>query len=368
MNRRIIFCSNTSWYLFKFRRSTITRLLKEGREVYCMAPRDDYSKMLSDLGAEFVDIKMDGKSVNPLKEISVICEIYRAIKRIRPDYVFNFTPKMNLYSGVACRSMGVLYSNNISGLGTAFIHDSFIYRVARKLLGFSNKGAHRVFFQNEDDKCLFERLNLIRRQGVDILPGSGVNTDEFYFSPLPDGPIVFLMIARLIADKGVREYVAASQSVREKYPDIRCLLVGPMGVSNKTAIAEEEVVEWVRKGWIEYLGYQEDVRPLISQSHVVVLPSYREGMPRVVLEAASMGRPAIVTDAPGCRQSVEAGETGFHCQPQDAGDLARVMFEVVELDRKPLSLMGIAARRRVEKTFSEVYVINRALECVESVC
>ncbi|MBU6950780.1 glycosyltransferase family 4 protein [Hahella sp. HN01] len=368
MNRRIIFCSNTSWYLFKFRRSTISRLLEEGGAVYCLAPRDDYSKMLVDLGAEFVDIRMDGKSVNPLKEFSVICELYQAIKRIRPDYVFNFTPKMNLYSGLACRSMGILYSNNISGLGTAFIHDSFVYRVARKLLGFSNKGAHRVFFQNEDDKSLFERLNLIRRQSVDILPGSGVNTDEFYFSPLPDGPIVFLMIARLIADKGVREYVAASKVVREKYPDVRCLLVGPMGVSNKTAIAEEEIAEWVRKEWVEYLGYQEDVRPLISQAHVVVLPSYREGMPRVVLEAASMGRAAIVTDAPGCRQSVEAGVTGFHCQPQNASDLTRRMLEVIELERSSLSMMGAAARRRVEKAFSEVYVINRALECVESVC
>ncbi|ABC29211.1 Glycosyltransferase [Hahella chejuensis KCTC 2396] len=368
MNRKIIFCSNTSWYLFKFRRSTIVRLLKEGCTVYCLAPYDNYSKKLLELGAEFVDIKMDGKSINPFKELGVFYEIFGAIRRIKPNYVFNFTPKMNLYSGLVCRTMGILYSNNISGLGTAFIHDTFVYRLARKLLGFSNKGAHRVFFQNEDDKCLFERLNLIKRQGVDILPGSGVNTEEFCFSPLPDGPIVFLMIARLIADKGVREFAMASKVVREKHPDVKCILVGPMGVSNKTAICEEEITDWENEGWIEYLGYQEDVRPLIGQSHVVVLPSYREGMPRVILEAASMGRPAIVTDAPGCRQSVEAGRTGFLCQLQSVEDLARVMLEVVELDRKRLSQMGMAARSRVEKAFSEVYVINRALECVEFLC
>ncbi|AZZ91684.1 glycosyltransferase [Hahella sp. KA22] len=364
---RVVLCSNTSWYLFKFRKSTITSFLDKGAEVYCVAPPDEYSYKLSQLGANYVKVNMVGKSTKLISELKSALFIYNKIKSISPSHVFNFTPKMNLYSGLACRILKIPYSNNISGLGTMFIHDSILFRIARKAFKVSNGGADTVFFQNDEDRQLFDRMGLINGGRVDVLPGSGVNVNEFSFSELPKTDLVFLMIGRLIGDKGVREYVEAARIVKETNQNVRFLLAGPAGVSNQSAISESELEQWVSSGIVEYIGYQEDVKPWIKAAHVVVLPSYREGMPRVVLEAASMGRPAIVSDAPGCRQSIAPGETGLLCKPKDAGDLANVFFKVIDMDRAALENMGREARKRMVDYFSEEIVVKKALDCVGSV-
>jgi len=197
-----------------------------------------------------------------------------------------------------------------------------------------------------------------------------MDTLRFPFSTLPhEGPFTFVMVARMIADKGVREYVVAAGQVARRHPDARFLLIGPLGVSNSSAIHLDEVAQWQSEGVVEYLGEQEDVRPCLTtislaESHVLVLPSYREGMPRTVLEAASMGRPAIVTDVPGCRQAVEKGVTGWLCQVRDADSLAECMEACLAMPRETLLSAGRAARDRIEAEFDERIVVEAALGLV----
>lgn len=362
----VFLLSNTSWYLYNFRRATLVALAGEGYRVICLSPPDEYSALLVDeLGAEYVPLALDGKSIGPLREFKVLLSILQVFRQYRPVFVFNFTVKMNIYSGLVCRALGIPYANNVSGLGTVFMHDSWLFRRVRTLYGFVNRSAARVFFQNQDDLDAFQQEDLLRGANITLLPGSGINLERFAFSAMPVAQErCFIMIARLLGDKGVREYAQAAQMLKAEGAAVRCLLIGPLGVSNRTAIAEEEVQAWQQEGVLEYLGSQHDVRPWIEQAHVLVLPSYREGMPRTVLEAAAMGRPAIVTDVPGCRQAIVAGETGWFCQPRDARSLADQMANIAAIPVEKLAIAGVKARERMEQHFSEALVVDAYLKCL----
>lgn len=362
----VFLLSNTSWYLYNFRRATLAALVEKGLRVICLSPPDEYSALLvEELGVEYVPLALDGKSVGPLRELRVLLAILQVFRQYRPDFVFNFTIKMNIYSGLVCRLLGIRYANNVSGLGTVFLHDSWLFRRVRTLYGFVNRSAARVFFQNQDDLDAFEQERLLEGASIHLLPGSGINLERFAFSDLPEASeSCFIMIARLLGDKGVREYAQAAQMLKAEGVPARVLLIGPLGVSNRTAIAAEEVDAWQHAGTLEYLGSLHDVRPWIEQAHVLVLPSYREGMPRTVLEAAAMGRPAIVTDVPGCRQAIVANETGWFCKPRDARSLADQMKKIAVAPRETLALAGVKARERMEQHFSEALVVDAYLKCL----
>lgn len=362
----VFLTSNTSWYLYNFRASTIQALRAQGNRVICLSPPDDFSQRLVDeLGAEHIALPLDGKSTGAVQELRSLGFIWTVMRRYRPDFVFNFTVKMNIYCGLVCALQRIPFANNISGLGTAFIHDSWLFRRVRQVYGQVNRRALRLFFQNEEDLGVFQSKELLGDTPYTLLPGSGVDLQRFQASRLPvGGPFTFIMIARLLGDKGVREYAEACRLLKAEGLDVRCLLVGPLGVSNRTAISEEEVRHWQAEGIVEYLGATDDVRPLIEQAHVLVLPSYREGMPRTVLEAAAMGRPAIVTDVPGCRHAIKPGVTGWLCDVRSAESLAEQMRRVVGMDAGELQRAGDAARRRMEKQFSEERVVQAYLDCL----
>lgn len=363
----IVLVSNTSWYLYNFRRGTLRALVEAGFRVIGLAPPDAYaSRLVDELGIEHVALGLEGKGTRLLGEGRSLLALAATLRRLRPNFVFNFTVKANIYSGLACRALGIPYANNVSGLGTAFLHDSWLFRRVRWLYGVANHGAHRVFFQNAEDLELFQRHGLLRDIPTTLLPGSGVDTRRFAFSPLPEATsFTFVMIARLLGDKGVREYVQAAEQVRAGHPRTRFLLIGPLGASNLSAIGEAEVREWQLTGVVEYRGECDDVRPWIAQAHVLVLPSYREGMPRTVLEAAAIGRPAIVSDVPGCRQAVVAEVTGWLCEVKSAGSLAKRMHECVEMPPERLQEVGWAARRRIEAEFDEQIVIQASLQLLQ---
>ncbi|MFD2190046.1 glycosyltransferase family 4 protein [Pistricoccus aurantiacus] len=365
----VVLVSNTSWYLYNFRRGTILALREAGYRVVGLAPADEYSdRLVSELGIEHVPLTLDGKSTRLLGEGRSLGRLQTRLRRLSPLFVFNFTVKANIYSGLACRVLRIPYANNVSGLGTAFLHDTWLFRRVRSLYGFANRGARCVFFQNQEDHDLFQHYGLLRNTPTTVLPGSGMDTKRFAFSSLPEPePFTFVMIARLLGDKGVREYVQAAQQVRKDFPQARFLLIGPYGSSNRTAIGKDEVDAWQAQGAVEYLGEQEDVRDWLRQSHMLVLPSYREGMPRTVLEAASMGRPAIVSDVPGCRHAVVANETGWLCEVKSADALAARMRECLTMPFDALEQAGLAARQRIEAEFDERIVIEAAMACLEEV-
>ncbi|XKH58851.1 glycosyltransferase family 4 protein [Halomonas sediminis] len=367
--KTVVLVSNTSWYLYNFRRGTIVALQGAGYRVVALAPEDDYSHCLvEELGITHLALPMEGKGTQLLGEGRSLLALTNALHRLKPAFVFNFTVKANIYSGLACQALGIPYANNVSGLGTAFLHDCWLFRRVRALYGVANRGAQRVFFQNQEDHDLFQSHGLLCGPPTTVLPGSGMDITRFTFSPLPvPVPFTFVMIARLLGDKGVREFVQAAGQVRAAYPDCRFLLIGPHGASNCTAITEAEVQHWQAEGVIEVLGEQGDVRPFLEQSHVLVLPSYREGMPRTVLEAAAMGRPAIVSDVPGCRQAVVASKTGWLCEVKSADSLAQCMATCMAMPRAELQAAGKAARVRIEEEFDERIVIEAALGCLHEI-
>ncbi|GGX80305.1 glycosyl transferase [Litchfieldella qijiaojingensis] len=331
-----------------------------------LAPEDAHSnRLVEELGIEYVPLPLDGKSIQLLGEARSFLALMNTLHRLTPLFVFNFTVKANIYSGLVCQLLRIPYANNVSGLGTAFIHDTWLFRRVRRVYGWANSGARRVFFQNREDYDLFVGHGLVRDTTTTVLPGSGMDTVRFAFLPLPEAiPFTFIMIARLLGDKGVREYVDAAERVKSDHPKTRFLLIGPQGASNLTSIGVEEVHRWQAEGVVDYLGEQADVRPFLAQSHVLVLPSYREGMPRTVLEAASMGRPAIVSDVPGCRHAVIAGETGWLCKVKSAKSLAERMNECLAMPFESLQEAGRAARRRIENEFDERIVIEAAMRCL----
>ena len=363
----VVLIANTSWYLYNFRQGTINALREGGHSVVCLAPPDSYSDRLeSELGAAFMPLNIAGSNRGLFREGLSLLEVVRALRKLRPAFVFNFTIKANVYAGIVCRLLRVPYANNVTGLGTAFLYDTFMNRLVRRLYLWANGGAAHVFFQNPEDRALFVSSGFPDTVPVTLLPGSGVDLNHFSAEPMPEGSLRFVMIARLLGDKGVREYVEAARLVKRKAPDCRFDLVGPVGVANDSAITEEEIRAWQAEGAVAWHGETDDVRQWLSQSHVFVLPSYYpEGRPRAVLEAAASGRPAVVADMPGCRHAIESGETGWLVPPRDSRALADVLLDLARGPRDRIQQAGIAARRLAEERFSEQVVVDAYLSCVK---
>ncbi|MEZ8700422.1 glycosyltransferase family 4 protein [Vibrio cyclitrophicus] len=368
-NKLVFLTSNTSWYLYNFRRSTILSLIERGYQPICIAPTDDYSQKLVALGAKFVALGVEGKSTNPLKELFVFFKMIKILKGYKPKFVFNFTIKMNIYVGLCCALLKIPFANNVSGLGTAFLHKGVAYSLAKRLYGLSNYFAKTVFFQNDEDRNLFNTLGLVNKEKTILLPGSGVNVTEYQYKRLSreSRTRTFLMIARVIADKGVREYVEAANAVQQEFPDTRFILVGDWNISNKSAFDESIINDWQENSAVEFMGHQDDVRSWIYKNDVVVLPSYREGMPRTILEAASCGRPAIVSDVPGCRHAIVAESTGWLCEVRSSESLATKMKETLLLSTDELEVFGQSARKHIEDNFSDVLVVNACMNVLNDI-
>jgi glycosyltransferase involved in cell wall biosynthesis len=370
MNRpgsRIAVVSNTAWYLFNFRLNLIRALQAAGHTVVAVAPMDPYADRMRAAGVEFEAVAISGGGVNPVNETHSVLKLRALFRRQRVDLVLSYTPKGNLYSALACMSLGVPFMPNVSGLGRAFIRRSPVTWVAQALYRLTFRRAHRVFFQNPDDMAVFVNGGLVRAEQAERLPGSGVDLVRFGSTPLPVNPgdaPTFLLVARMLWDKGVGEYVEAAREVRRAHPRATFRLLGFMASDNPSAIPWEQVNAWVSEGIVAYLGPTDDVRPYLADADCIVLPSYREGVPRVLLEAAAMGRPVVTTDAPGCREAVVHGETGFLCRVADAKDLATKLLGFVALSSEQRLDMGRRARAFVERNFDEQAVLDRYLKTV----
>jgi glycosyltransferase involved in cell wall biosynthesis len=368
MNNTIAISSNTAWSLFNFRGGLIRTLISADFRVVVLAPVDDYSVRLAALGCEVIDLPMDNKGSNPLHDGSLALAYRREFRRLRPAISLHYTIKPVIYGSIAARSLGIPCVNMITGLGTAFIRDNWLTRVVESLYRVSQRQAERIFFLNEEDQKLFLERQLVPVERVERLPGEGINLE--YFSPTPypaSEHICFLLIARLLRDKGVVEFVEAARKLRHEFPQARFQLLGPIGVANRTAIERETLDSWVAEGVVEYLGETDDVRPFISQAKCLVLPSYREGVPRTLLEGAAMERPIIATDTVGCRDVVDDGVNGFLCRVQDAGDLAEKMRQFIQQPITVSRAQGSAGRLKVMREFDERLVIDRYLEVIDVV-
>jgi len=384
---KIVLCSNTAWSIFNFREGLIRELIQRGFEVITIAPWDDFSNRLASLGCTVIDQPMDNKGTNPLRDFVLFYSFLRLYTNIKPVMAMHFTIKPVIYGGLAASVLRVPYLSVITGLGSVFTEENWITRAVEYLYRVSQVMAVCVFFLNKDDRDVFLDRNLLSlRSKQKVLPGSGVNIKQFstevlpgegvnthYFSPFPlqleiSKEIKFLLSARMLWEKGVGIYVDAARLVKRKYSNVRFQLLGPLGVLNRSAVDTAQMDAWVSEGIVEYMGNTSDVRPYIRDCDCVVLPSYyREGVPRSLLEAASMAKPIITTDSVGCRDVLDDGISGYLCQPRNAESLAAAMLRFVALTPEQMKAMGAAGRVKIEREFDERIVIKHYIDVLDQV-
>ena len=349
----VVLSSNSLWNIANFRAPVVRRLASEGWSLVIVAPATEQGRSAFTLAAEILPITLDRSGLNPLRDLGLLLRYRRLLRQLHPAAYLGWTIKPNIYGALAARMAGVPAILNVSGLGTAFLGSGLFARFVGLLYRVAFARAHVVFFQNADDRALFVERRLVRAEQARLLAGSGIDLDHYRPVPLPEGPPTFLLIARLLGDKGVREYVAAASLLRAEMPEARFQLLGPIDRDNRSAVTQGEVDGWVAEGVVDYLGTAEDVRPAIAAATIVVLPSYREGLPRTLLEGAAMGRPLIATDVPGCRDLVDEGGNGSVCAVRDAESLADAMRRMAALDPETLGAMGRASRDKAERGYDE---------------
>ncbi|WP_076922941.1 glycosyltransferase family 4 protein [Pseudoalteromonas sp. SK20] len=364
---RIAISANTSWYIYNFRKNTILAILELGHEVLILAPEDNYSIKLGYLGCEFIHVDIDSGGTNPLNDLNTLYSFYKIYKKSEIDIVLNFTPKNNIYSTLAARLLGVKSINNIAGLGTLFISESLASKIARALYKYSQSKADFIFFQNEDDRALFKQHKIAQRVMSDRLPGSGADLSRFTVSPAPDDGVTrFLLIARMLFDKGIGQYVEAARTLKKQYGDaVEFRLLGFLDVDNPSAVSKGQMDKWMQEGVINYLGTSDNVEAEIAQVDCMVLPSYyREGVPKSLLEAGAMGKPIVTTDNVGCRETVDDGFNGFICEPRSAESLTNALSKIIIMPHSERLQLGVNSRIKIENEFDEKIVINKYLAAV----
>lgn len=358
---KILLSVNAAWNIVNFRAALVRALLADGHQLVAAVVDDGYLAQVEALGVRTIVLPMAPRGVSPVADTMLLWRYAALMRRERPDLFLGWTIKPNVYGGLAAGVAGVPAINNISGLGTAFIRTNWLTRLVRWLYRAGLRRSSTVFFQNRHDRDLFVARRIIEPAQAQVLPGSGIDVDHFdpaLFDPPPAHPFRFLLIARLIRDKGVFEYVDAARLVQAVHPDVAFEIMGFLDVVNPTAISRATVDSWIREGVVTYGGASPDVRPAIAAADCIVLPSYREGLSRVLLEAAAMATPAITTRVPGCADIVCDGVTGLLCEPRCAADLAEKMLAMVALSPPARARMGNTARTLVKTSFSEAKVIG----------
>ena len=364
---RIAIVLNTSWNIFNFRMNFVKALRANGHEVHTIAPVDDYTHFLKEAGCTHHPVRMDSRGANPIKDSALVVELFTIYRRIRPDIILHYTIKPNVYGTLAASLLRIPVINNVCGLGTVFLKDNFVSAIAILLYKISFRFANKVFFQNPDDLKLFLDKKLVRKQAVDLLPGSGIDLAKF--APMNfrrNDKFTFLLISRLITDKGIYEYIEAIQNLRTNGIDARFQVLGALDPEHKRGIQKAVIDQWIQDGTIEYLGTTDNVREYIEQADCIVLPSYREGTPRTLLEAASSCKPIIATDVPGCNHVVVHNYNGLLCKLKDGQDLADKMISMSRLGETQLRNFGLNGRAKIEAEYDESIVINKYLAALSS--
>lgn len=362
---RIAIVLNTSWNIYNFRMNLVRSLQEKGHEIHTIAPTDEYTHYLTEANCSHHPLKMDSRGANPIKDLGLIFELFSIYRKVKPDVILHYTIKPNVYGSLAASLLRIPVINNVCGLGTVFLKDDLLSSVAMFLYKISFKFPKKVFFQNPDDLKLFIDKKLVPVKSVDLIPGSGIDLSKF--KPMAfqrNEKFTFLLISRLITDKGVLEYIEAVKKLRSEGLDARFQVLGAIDTKHKRGIKREVIQDWITSGTIEYLGTTKDVRHFIKLADCVVLPSYREGTPRTLLEAASSSKPIVATNVPGCTQVVEDQVNGLLCNLKDADDLAAKMRSMANYDDETLKVMGANGRRKMEAEYDESIVIDKYLHAL----
>ncbi|NWF65954.1 MAG: glycosyltransferase family 4 protein [Campylobacterales bacterium] len=382
---KIAFLSHLDMNLYQFRLPIMIELVKNGHEVYAICPRGDFFDKFLEYGIKAIEYKIDRISLNPFKEITTIKAIYEIIKPLNLDILHSFTVKPNIYGSIAGSFAKVkVIINSVTGLGSFFIQQTLKAKIVRKLIinlykiGFSK--ANGVIFQNSDDMNMFLNMKLLPKEKAHLIKGSGLDIDYFNLKNIDkneidelkkticvDEKIVVMMVARAIWDKGIREYYEASDILSKKYENVKFILIGGVDKGNLTSTNEE----FLKSGSVLWLGERKDIKNLLSLCDIFVLPSYREGFPRTIMEACSLNKPIVTTNTVGCKEAVDDGYNGFLCNLKDSHDLS-LKIEKLIVDRDLREKMGKNSRKKAEDEFDVKIVIDAYLklykELLHKVC
>ena len=363
----LLIASNSAWNIINFRSGLLSALIAEGHEVIVCCPNDPCSSQIIETGAKFVPLAFSRDGLNPLSDLLLLAKYVRILRRYRPDYILAFTAKPNIYAGLAARFCGVKSIHNITGLGSSFIKGGLVWTCVKTLYKLALRSSAHIFVQNPDDKFMFEQQGFAQSQNISLLPGSGIDVDKFQPSRTDTGNKVFrfLMVSRLIAHKGVREYAEAASILKAKGVHCECCLLGGLDNHNPSNVSFSELEEWQKNKGVIYLGETDNPIPYYQAANCVVLPSYHEGAPRTLIEAGALGLPSVTTDVPGCRFVVQDGKTGLTAKARDAHHLADKMLEMFEMSEAQRDQMGKAARARIVAEFSEEKIISSYKSVIE---
>lgn len=369
---RLLFVVNCPAFFLSHRLPLALAAQRSGYEVHVGTAPGEAVAGIIEQGLVHHAIPISRSGIHPLGELNTFWNLWRLMRRVRPDITHLVTIKPVLYGGIAARLAhvpGVVAA--ISGLGTVFISNGARARVLRWLinplyrLALSRENS-RIIFQNPDDQAVLTRMRAVRPDQAMMIRGSGVNLSQYPVQPEPDGIPVVAFASRLLTDKGIREFVAAAKLLNSRNVQANFWVIGSPDVQNRASVSNEDVATWKEDGFIEYLGYRADVPKLLYQTHIVVLPSYREGLPRVLIEAAASGRAVVTTDVPGCRDAIEPGKTGLLVPVRDVTALADAIQRLID-DSELRQKMGKAGRRLAEREFSLEKVTDAHLEIYRQV-
>ncbi len=350
----------------------MSTLKKKGFDIYAVAIPDKTAPLIEE-EFRFIPLSnLNRKGKNPLKDLKLLFELYKIYKYYKPALVLHFTIKPNIYGNIACRLSRINSISSVTGLGTVFQRENLLTWLVKKLNKIAFSHSKMIFFQNNEDMAVFNKEKILSTDKYVITPGSGVNTS--YFSPeycapcSKDKKSTFLLIARMLWNKGIGEFVEAAKIVKQKYPNTNFCLLGAFDFDNPSSISEKVIKSWVADGFVNYYGETSDVRPFIFKSDIIVLPSYyREGIPRSLIEAAAMGKPIITTDNIGCKEVVDDGENGFLVPIKNQEALSKAMIKFINLPQSNKIEMGKNSRKKAINKFDEELVINKYLNVINEI-
>lgn len=363
MGKRVLFLAQHFITLYSFRRELIERLCREGYEVYLSLPPSEENRFFEKLGCRIIPTKIDRRGVNPVNDLKLLAFYCRIIPKVEPDVVFSYTVKPNIYGGIACTLRNAPYIVNITGLGTAVERGGPIQKIILLLYHVGLRKANKIFFQNVSN-LQFMKSKCALKAPCAILPGSGVNLERYSFAQYPkeDVGFTFLVIGRLMWDKGTDEMLEAAKIIRNRHPNVTIRLMGFYDGDCKS-----KVERFVQAGFVEYLGQQEDIRPFLRKSHATIHPSYHEGMANVLLESAATGRPVLASNIPGCRETFDEGVSGIGFEPRNVDDLVRAIEQFIALPYEKKAAMGRAGREKMEREFDRKIVVDAYMKEIHKI-
>lgn len=362
MGKRILILSNHFITIYAFRKELILRMVEAGNEVYISTPADEQNVYFENMGCKIIETHIDRRGTNPIKDMKLVGEYKKIMKEVNPDIIFSYTVKPNIYGSMASNSLNFKQVCNITGTGATFLKENVLSKIVRMLYKASVKKCYKVFFQNTGDRQYFIDHKMVGKN-IDLIPGSGVNVDQHVFTEMPsDETVNFMFIGRVMAVKGIDQYLDCAKVIHEKYPNTCFYIAG----WNEEEEYKKIVADYEKVGAVKYVGFQKDIDSWIRKCHCTILPSLGgEGVPNVMLESAATGRVCIGSRINGTSDVIDDGVTGYLYETGNSQSLIEKVEKFMNLSYKEKMVMGIAGHEKVTREFNREIVIGKYMDEVE---